>query len=124
MSTVAPAGRRLRRIGRCLVLLLAAAGGTTAAAARSAPLDGEALRSLPIAFEPNHGQSDARVLYFARGRGYAVFVARDEAVLALSNGAGTTETVVRLAFGRGPAPPDGAAPAPASRGAHDLVLRA
>ncbi|MEZ5402075.1 MAG: SBBP repeat-containing protein [Bryobacteraceae bacterium] len=34
-------------------------------------------------FEENHGQVDARATYFARGRGYNVYVNRSEATLAL-----------------------------------------
>jgi hypothetical protein len=37
-----------------------------------------------MAFEPNLGQTDAQVRYLARGRGYAVFVTDEEAVLALA----------------------------------------
>jgi hypothetical protein len=39
---------------------------------------------LPLAFEKNVGQTDARVGYVARGRGYALFLTPDEAVIALS----------------------------------------
>ncbi len=38
---------------------------------------------LPLAFERNDGQTAAQVKYLARGRGYALFLAADEAVLAL-----------------------------------------
>ena len=37
----------------------------------------------PLSFEENHGQTDARVKYLARGRGYTLFLAPEEAVLAL-----------------------------------------
>jgi Domain of Unknown Function (DUF1080)/Beta-propeller repeat len=37
---------------------------------------------LPLTFEANQGQSDARVRFLARGVGYTVFLADDEAVLA------------------------------------------
>lgn len=55
---------------------------------------------LPLFFEPNQGQSDARVRFLARGNGYGLFLTGDEAVLALRTGrsrdAGTT--VVRMAL--------------------------
>jgi hypothetical protein len=38
---------------------------------------------LPLAFEINQGQSDARVRFLARGAGYSLFLTADEAVLAL-----------------------------------------
>ncbi len=42
------------------------------------------LDELPMAFEPNVGQTDARVKFLARGRGYGVFATSDEIVLALA----------------------------------------
>ena len=44
-----------------------------------------AYRGLPLAFETNQGQSDARVKYLARGNGYTLFLTANEAVLALGN---------------------------------------
>src|SRR5208282_5187128 len=41
---------------------------------------------LPMAFEANQGQSDPRVRFLARGRGYELFLTADEAVLELSGG--------------------------------------
>jgi hypothetical protein len=38
---------------------------------------------LPLSFEENRGQSDSRVKYLARGKGYTLFLTPDEAVLAL-----------------------------------------
>jgi hypothetical protein len=38
---------------------------------------------LPLAFEPNQGQTDPQVQYLARGRGYSLFVTDQEAVLVL-----------------------------------------
>ncbi len=37
----------------------------------------------PLYFEPNEGQTDTRVTYLARGRGYAVFLTPGEMVLAV-----------------------------------------
>ena len=42
---------------------------------------------LPLAFEANHGQTDASVKFLSRGYGYSLFLTDSEAVLALS-GAG------------------------------------
>jgi hypothetical protein len=39
---------------------------------------------IPLSFEPNAGQTDARVKFLSRGPGYTVFLTNDEAVLALS----------------------------------------
>ena len=41
---------------------------------------------LPIRFEANEGQTDARVKFMARGAGYSVFLTGDEAVLQLRKG--------------------------------------
>ena len=38
---------------------------------------------LPLHFEENRGQTDARVRFLSRGSGYALFLTRDEAVLQL-----------------------------------------
>jgi beta-propeller repeat-containing protein len=48
---------------------------------------GKALDSygrLPLGFEANQGQTDARVKFLSRGAGYTLFLTRDEAVLAFS----------------------------------------
>jgi len=74
----------------------------------------EAYGKLPLAFEPNQGQTDASVKFLARGNGYTLFLTPSEIVLGLSHqdhGAGkgtTTQTeqgrspeapaVVRLGF--------------------------
>jgi hypothetical protein len=42
------------------------------------------LAALPMRFEENVGQTDARVRYLARGRGYTVFVTETETMLALA----------------------------------------
>src|SRR5215831_1268347 len=39
--------------------------------------------SLPLFFEPNQGQTDSRVKFLARGRGYGLFLTANEAVLKL-----------------------------------------
>lgn len=39
--------------------------------------------NLPLAFEPNQGQTDPQVKYMARGNGYTLFLTNQEAVLSL-----------------------------------------
>jgi hypothetical protein len=43
----------------------------------------EAYGKLPMSFEPNRGQTDKRVKFLSRGSGYALFLASNEATLAL-----------------------------------------
>ena len=59
------------------------AGSPTPQAAGLPPVAGF---SLPLFFEPNHGQTDARVKFLARGSGYGLFLTADEAVLKLHRG--------------------------------------
>jgi len=57
------------------------------------------LGGLPLSFEPNQGQTDARVDYVARGGGYGLFLTGGEAVLELQSArAGRTgeRSVVRM----------------------------
>ncbi len=42
---------------------------------------------LPLSFEPNQGQTDARVRFLTHGQGYSLFLTDDEAVLSLKAGA-------------------------------------
>jgi hypothetical protein len=61
---------------------------------------------LPLSFEANQGQSDAQVKYLARGRGYTLFLASTEAVLALARPAGVAggpADGIQAAQVRGPA---------------------
>jgi hypothetical protein len=51
-------------------------------AARARALD--EFRALPLSFEANHGQTDSRVKFFSRTAEFTLFLASDEAVLALS----------------------------------------
>jgi len=43
---------------------------------------------LPLAFEANDGQTDGRVKFLSRGRGYSLFLTGDEAVLSLHKATG------------------------------------
>ena len=38
---------------------------------------------LPLSFEPNSGQANPRIKFLSRGRGYTLFLTKDEAVLAM-----------------------------------------
>lgn len=48
--------------------------------------------NLPLAFEKNEGQSDARVKFFSRGSGYTFFLTSDEAVLSLVGSAASADS--------------------------------
>ena len=48
-----------------------------------------AYAALPLAFEKNQGQTDERVKYIARTRGYTLFLTASDAVLALQSGGGS-----------------------------------
>jgi hypothetical protein len=55
------------------------------------------MAKMPLAFEPNRGQTDPRVQYLSRGPGYTVFFTKDETVFALKN-TNTSNAVVRMRF--------------------------
>jgi len=57
-------------------------GAILAAALLAAPRSATAGAPLPVVFEANHGQTDPRVKFLARGAGYALFITTAEAVLA------------------------------------------
>lgn len=46
------------------------------------PLLAEAT-GLPVSFEPNVGQADARVQYLARGKGYTLFLTATEVAISV-----------------------------------------
>jgi len=50
------------------------------------PLAAATYGKLPLSFEPNQGQTDARVKFLARASGYTLFVAANEAVFAARDG--------------------------------------
>jgi hypothetical protein len=52
--------------------------------------------SLPMFFEPNEGQTDARVKFMARGSGYGLFLTGDEAVLELQQAVPNPRTATAL----------------------------
>jgi len=55
----------------------------SAAPERVQPRLGASYGKLPLSFEANHGQTDPRVKFVSRGPGYTLFLAGDEALLAL-----------------------------------------
>jgi hypothetical protein len=64
------------------------------AEARGSSVESRTIR-LPLCFEPNQGQTASPVKYLARGPGYTVFLAPEEAVLALRRSPSASD-VVRL----------------------------
>ena len=52
-------------------------------AAPAAPKTSGRYGDLPLSFEENHGQTDPRVSYLARGKGYTLFLTPTKEVLAL-----------------------------------------
>ncbi len=70
--------------------VLAAPAAADAAKAGSTPSVSQTFGLLPMSFEPNAGQTDPRVRFLSRGRGYTLFLTDTEAVLSLRGaGAGT-----------------------------------
>jgi len=51
------------------------------------------LATLPLAFEPNQGQTDPQVKYMARGSGYTVFLTANDTVFALNSSSQTSQNV-------------------------------
>jgi hypothetical protein len=88
-----------------VLALLAPCAPAPAAAARPGPESAGAAGSLraderygrlPMAFEPNLGQSNDHVRFLSRGSGYTVFVTADEAVLALAGPEGGEPAALRM----------------------------
>ena len=81
--------RRQRRDGAARLRLETARNATPARTADTAQKAGvsSAYGKLPISFEANVGQADARVKFSARGKGYRVFLTGDEAVISLRSAA-------------------------------------
>ncbi len=60
------------------------------------PQVGEALKKMPMNFTLNEGQTDARVKFMARGRGYGLFLTPTEAVMALNKAHSKRATALRM----------------------------
>ena len=110
MRMISPSSRfpfRTIVLGAATAALLASGAGLTARAHRAAAASHERGLStaeravapelaanaqvrerygnLPLSFEANHGQSDAKVKFVSRGSGYSLFLTSNEAVLVLSH---------------------------------------
>src|ERR1700676_5491917 len=68
----------------------------------------ESYGKLPLSFEANHGQTDQRVKFLSRGRGYALFLTSDETVLSLQGNQAHPKEKTVVA----PCSPSGASPLP------------
>ena len=60
------------------------------------PQVSEALKKMPMNFTLNEGQTDARVKFTARGRGYGLFLTPTEAVMALNKANSKRSTTLRM----------------------------
>ena len=69
-----------------LSLALSTAQGASLRNARNLKLWTSRFAHLPLSFEANRGQTDARVKYLARGQNYTLFLTEHDSVLALSSG--------------------------------------
>ncbi len=84
LSCLIPSTALPRLAGVCALLL----ASVLILAAGSAPTHPQTLNSygkLPLSFEPNHGQIDSQVKFFARGAGYTLFLTPTEAVFSLQH---------------------------------------
>src|SRR5262245_29943143 len=59
---------------------------------------GEAYGKLPLSFEANEGQFDARVKFVSRGGGYSLALTQTEAAFALRGGDGGAPSDLRMKF--------------------------
>ena len=103
--------RSSRHLGAGLSALTLLLGVTGIAATRASLAKNYV--NLPLAFEANRGQSDGKVKFLARGRGYTLFLTRDAAVLKLSN-AGQDPAILQMKLA-------GANPEPEITGAGELA---
>ncbi len=86
------------------LILSPAKSGTTANSATGKAFAATAARdriqadyaALPLAFEQNQGQTDARVKYMARGNGYILFLTANDAVFLLRSPSAESETSTEL----------------------------
>lgn len=69
---------------------------------RGRPQVSAALAQLPLSFEPNQGQADSQVKFLARGAGYALYLTRSGADLALphahSDHTASDRSIVQMQF--------------------------
>ncbi len=81
---------KVRRASSLLVFLAVTISGAAQADQMTQARLTDAYRSLPFSFEPNLGQTDARVKFLARTRGISVFLTATDTVLS------TGRTAVRM----------------------------
>src|SRR2546425_226635 len=81
-------------------MALAVLPGVAQAMADNAPVAKaqiqEGYGKLPLYFETNRGQTDSRVKFLNRGRGYTLFLTPTEAVLALRHPTESQQTALRI----------------------------
>ncbi len=76
-------------------------GSSQRAATASASAGDAAYAQLPMRFERNRGQTDARARFITRGPGYTLFLTKNEAVYSLagrSRNGDARQDVVRMRF--------------------------
>ena len=76
----------------------AAAYGAPAPKAKQPSAPERAFAAMPLAFVPNHGQTDPRVRYYALGNHYAFFATRDELMLSLTRDKPASQLALALRF--------------------------
>src|SRR5262245_61681929 len=108
----------LRRIVLVVSLLLVVVWSPRPASKRPAmkrPLISEIYAQLPLAFEANHGQTDASVKFLSRGAGYSLLLRPTAAVWVLSKRAAENSgpAILRMQF-------LGANPEPDAKGMDEL----
>lgn len=67
----------------------------------SVPVIGQGYGDLPLSFEPNQGQSNAKVQFLAHGKGYGFFLSGDSATLEFGN---SDPRTIQLAVAHGQQP--------------------
>ena len=86
-----PSGRSRHRARLLLALLGVLASAHAAPRIDERPAVGLVSYALPLTFEVNQGQTDARVDFLARGQGYTLFLTPTEAVFALTPQTGASK---------------------------------
>ena len=86
----------IRIVIRVLSALLLLLAGITACAQVSSPSNEVAASygKVPLSFEPNQGQTDARVQFVSRGPGYTIFLGPTSATFALQRNATSSRPTV------------------------------
>lgn len=74
---------RIMQVLAAAACLATLCGASLARPAREAQSVASAYTNLPIAFEPNMGQTDPSVSFVARGAGYNLFLRANDATLCL-----------------------------------------